>query len=89
MTATDLAPKAIMVVDDESDILLIFKMSLERAGYAVYAFTNAGEALEHFKSNKDQYGLIISDVRMPSISGLEFASRLDRKSTRLNSSHQI
>jgi len=76
MTATELAPKAIMVVDDESDILFVFKMSLERAGFSVSTFTTAADALEHFKLNKDRYGLIISDVRMPSIGGIEFASKV-------------
>jgi len=65
-----------MVVDDESDIVVIFRRSLELAGYGVFAFTDPIEALEDFKLNKDRYGLIISDVRMPRMSGLEFAAKI-------------
>lgn len=78
MTSTDTATtsKAIMIVDDESDIVLIFRRSLELAGYSVFAFTDAIEALEHLKLYMDKYGLIISDVRMPNMTGLEFATKV-------------
>lgn len=76
MTTEEFSPKAIMVVDDESDIVVIFRRSLELAGYGVFAFTDPIEALEDFKLNKDRYGLIISDVRMPRMSGLEFAAKI-------------
>lgn len=78
MTSTDISatPKAVMVVDDESDIVLIFRKSLELAGYGVFAFSDAVSALEHFRLNTDRYGLIISDVRMPRMSGIEFATKL-------------
>jgi DNA-binding NtrC family response regulator len=65
-----------MVIDDESDIILIFRKSLELSGYGVFAFTDPIEALEHFKLNKDRYGLIISDVRMPQMTGLELFTKI-------------
>jgi CheY-like chemotaxis protein len=77
MTSTDVssAPKAIMVVDDEDDIVYIFRKTLELAGYGVFAFTDPILALEHLRMNSDRYGLIVSDVRMPQLSGIEFASK--------------
>jgi DNA-binding NtrC family response regulator len=73
---TTTTSKAIMIVDDESDIVLIFRRSLELAGYNVFAFTDAIEALEHLKLYMDKYGLIISDARMPNMTGLEFATKV-------------
>jgi len=64
-----------MAVDDEPDILRIVELSLLRWGYAVDAFTNPVAALEHFKENASKYSLIITDIRMPSMSGSELARR--------------
>ena len=64
-----------MAVDDESDILWIVEIMLLRWGYAVDAFTDPVAALEHFKSNVSEYSLIITDIRMPDISGAELAKR--------------
>ena len=78
MTKTEFTklPKSIMIVDDEPDIGLVFKRSLELAGYNVIAFTNPHLALEDFKSNLDKYGLIISDYRMPEMNGMELIAKI-------------
>ena len=68
--------KAIMVLDDESDITLIFRRSLELGGCTVFAFTDPMDALEHLKINAERYGLVITDVRMPKMNGIEFANRV-------------
>ena len=68
--------KAIMVLDDESDITLIFRRSLELGGYTVFAITDPMDALEHLKINAERYGLVITDVRMPKMNGIEFANRV-------------
>ena len=68
--------KAIMVLDDESDITLLFRRSLELGGYTVFAFTDPMDALEYLKINAERYGLVITDVRMPKMNGIEFANRV-------------
>lgn len=65
--------KSILVLDDNGDIVAVIKKSLELAGYAVSGFTDAILALEHYRANSDKYSIIISDIRMPNITGLEFA----------------
>ena len=65
-----------MVLDDETDIVYILRKSLEFAGYGVFAFTDPAAAFEHFKLNVDRYGLIVTDVRMPIMSGIEFAQEI-------------
>jgi len=65
-----------MVLDDEDDIVYIFRKALQLSGFRVFAFTNPELALEHFKNNSDRYGLIITDVRMPQMNGIEFAEKV-------------
>jgi DNA-binding response OmpR family regulator len=67
---------SILVVDDELDIVLIFKQALNRQGYTVFGFTDPLLALEHFKLNSSDYGLVITDVRMPRMSGFELAANI-------------
>lgn len=67
---------SILVVDDELDIVLIFKQALSRQGYTVFGFTDPLLALEHFKVNSADYGLVITDVRMPQMSGFELAANI-------------
>lgn len=67
---------SILVVDDELDIVLIFKQALSRRGYTVFGFTDPLLALEHFKLNSSDYGLVITDVRMPRMSGFELAANI-------------
>jgi CheY-like chemotaxis protein len=78
MTSTDISTtsKAIMVVDDEADIVIVFDKSLSLAGYEVFSFTDPVQALEHFKMNPAKFGLIISDIRMPNMNGIEFATKV-------------
>jgi DNA-binding NtrC family response regulator len=64
----------ILIVDDEMDIVVIFRQALSKYGYTVFGFTDPALALEHFKSNAKNYALVISDVRMPHMNGFEFAA---------------
>jgi DNA-binding NtrC family response regulator len=68
--------QSILVVDDELDIVVIFKQALSRQGYTVFGFTDPLLALEHFKVNCEGYGLVIADVRMPRMSGFELAANI-------------
>ena len=63
--------KSILLVDDEPDIVYLFKYVLESRNYDVYGFTNPLEALKHYKPNCGRYGLVISDIRMPVITGFD------------------
>lgn len=59
----------ILVVDDEEDILVTLKDILEEEGYTVDIESNPRDALEKIKQN--EYDLVISDLKMPSMSGEE------------------
>jgi two-component system, cell cycle response regulator CpdR len=68
--------QSILVVDDEEDIAIVLKEMLEKYDFDVDAFTNSEEALEHFKSREKKYSLVISDIRMPGMSGIQLAKRI-------------
>lgn len=66
----------IMIVDDESGIRRVLTDLLEDEGYRVVAVRNGSEALNHLHTNVDLPCLILLDMLMPEVSGVEFLSRL-------------
>ena len=67
----------IMLVDDEPDVLYTYKCFLSSRGYNVVTFTNPREALIHFvQSDPSYYGLVILDIRMPHLNGLQLFHKL-------------
>jgi DNA-binding NtrC family response regulator len=65
-----------MIIDDEIDITNLFKEILINAGYQVEDFNDPLKALDECKTNHEKYGLIISDVRMPKMSGIELVKQI-------------
>ena len=64
--------KIIGIVDDEMDITILFRDALSTvSGISVFTFTDPKLALEHFRVNKQAYILMISDLRMPGMNGIE------------------
>jgi len=66
----------LLVVDDDPDIVQVLKMGLVKNGFLVEAFTNPEEALQSFKSNAESYCLLLSDMRMPSLSGIQLSKKV-------------
>ena len=65
------------VVDDELDIAQLFRDALQTTnGFTIFAFTDPKAAFEHFALNREDYTLIISDLRMPSINGMELIKKI-------------
>ncbi|MBI1860868.1 MAG: sigma-54-dependent Fis family transcriptional regulator [Deltaproteobacteria bacterium] len=64
----------ILIVDDEESIREFFEIMLKREGYQVLTAGNGVEALEILK--KQSADLIISDIQMPEMSGLELLSKV-------------
>jgi CheY-like chemotaxis protein len=66
--------KAILVADDDPDILNIVSMSLETQGYSVHKATNGREAVELAKEHHPD--LVLMDMMMPVVSGYEAVAEL-------------
>jgi CheY-like chemotaxis protein/predicted transcriptional regulator len=67
----------LLIVDDDPDILQVLKQGLlKKNRFLVDAFTNPEEALQSFKANAKAYRLMLSDIRMPSLSGIQLARKV-------------
>ena len=66
----------LLVVDDDSDIAYVLKQGLLKNRFLVTAFTSPEEAIKNFKSNSEDYDLMLSDIRMPGISGIKLARKV-------------
>jgi DNA-binding NtrC family response regulator len=65
------------VVDDELDLMSLFRDALSQIEDTnVIGFNDSTQALEHFKLNQSDYGLILSDFRMPNIDGMELLKKV-------------
>ncbi|RZB32554.1 MAG: hypothetical protein SRB2_04246 [Desulfobacteraceae bacterium Eth-SRB2] len=59
----------ILFIDDEESLVKMGNQRLERLGYTVDAMTSPIEALELFRSQPDQFDLVITDLTMPKMTG--------------------
>jgi two-component system cell cycle sensor histidine kinase/response regulator CckA len=66
----------LLIVDDDPDIVQVLKMGLLKNRFLVDAFTNPEEALQSFKSHAESYCLLLSDIRMPGLSGMQLARKV-------------
>ncbi len=66
----------ILVIDDDAIACEFLQEALSRAGYEVDAFTSAKKAL---RENLSAYDLLMSDIRMPDIDGLQFLRQVHEK----------
>ncbi len=67
---------SILVVDDEEELSTLFQHAIEAMGLDAISFTDPLPAFEYFKDNPNKIQLVITDLRMPGISGLELAKRV-------------
>ena len=66
----------ILFVDDEQPIVSMAHQILERLGYQVTPRTSSVEALEAFRAKPDAFDLVITDMTMPNMTGIELTSGL-------------
>jgi PAS domain S-box-containing protein len=68
----------ILLVDDEEVLVAIGRDMLQTLGYGVVAKTNSAEALDAFITNPSGYDLVISDMTMPNMTGVELSREIRR-----------
>ena len=67
---------SIIVVDDEMELASLFKTFLINSGYNAVSFSDPLLALEYFKETPNKHSLIITDMRMPGMCGIELAIKV-------------
>jgi nitrogen-specific signal transduction histidine kinase/CheY-like chemotaxis protein len=63
----------ILFVDDEKAITDFARIALEMMGYEVFATTNSLEAMEIFQADPGKFDLVITDLTMPKLTGIDLA----------------
>lgn len=66
----------IVITDDEPHVLRVLKMSLEKEGYEVEAFSNGADALEHIQQFPPD--VLITDIQMPRMTGEELCKHIQQ-----------
>ena len=68
--------ESILIVDDETLIVEMYRNFLERAGYRVNAQTNSLRTLEIFREQSQTFDLVITDNTMPNLDGVQLAKEM-------------
>ena len=66
----------ILLVDDEKDILDLFTEYLSSNGFNTISFQNPLDALEYFYKNQSNCSLVITDYKMPQMSGIDLIKKI-------------
>ena len=76
--------KYVLLVDDEKDILFLYSECLKSDGYQTISFDNPIEALNYLNKNDNisNCSLVITDYKMPQMSGLDLVKKIREKDSR-------
>jgi CheY-like chemotaxis protein len=72
-------PIRVLIVDDTPEVRLLLKGLLERANFQVWTAEDGPSALHRFREMRP--GLVILDIRMPGMNGIEVARRIRQSSS--------
>ena len=68
----------VLLVDDDPSVLVATRRVLTRLGYRVTESRDGSEALAHYRADPRGYDLVLSDLSMPGITGLQLAEEVER-----------
>ena len=71
----------ILLIDDEKDILDLFSEYLKSNGFNTIPFDNPVKAIKYFYQNPNNCSLVITDYKMPQMSGIDLIKKIKEKDT--------
>lgn len=71
-----LSPGKVMLIGSENAAIAKGLAALQASGYGASGFTDPAKALAEFRRNPKQYALVVSDMRLPCMSGFQLARRI-------------
>jgi DNA-binding NtrC family response regulator len=63
----------VLYLDDDAELGVLLADALGKLGHSVSLFSNAAAAWEGFRESPETFDLVLTDMSMPGMSGLEFA----------------
>ncbi|MDH5656174.1 MAG: response regulator [Spirochaetia bacterium] len=69
--------KNIILIDDEKVIVNLLEMILKKYNFSVKSFSDPGMALDFVQEKNEKFDLVITDLSMPGMSGLELAKKIN------------
>ena len=70
----------ILIAEDDESMLNFLSLALKRAGHDVHIEKDGTKALQAFDTTDDAYDLLLTDIVMPGIDGIELAQKVTEKS---------
>ena len=68
----------VLIVDDEKDLVAMYRRGLESLGYTVETCEDGQQALERITRDPDRYDIVVTDMTMPRLTGLELIGQVRR-----------
>ncbi len=68
----------ILIVDDSQSMLTSVRHALEKGGFAVIEATDGEVALDLIKKHKDELSMIVCDLNIPKVDGIQVLERIER-----------
>lgn len=76
-------PLSVLIVDDEIELASLYRTYLEESDYNVISFTDPLLAFEYYKQNIRRFTHVLTDLRMPHMSGIELASKIRKLNSKV------
>jgi signal transduction histidine kinase/ActR/RegA family two-component response regulator len=73
--------KRILLLDDDKSVLTLVKRRLTGLGYQITAFSDCYKALDTYRDEPEKFDLVVSDLNMPQMTGIQFANKVQIIST--------
>jgi two-component system cell cycle sensor histidine kinase/response regulator CckA len=68
--------ESVLLVEDETELRMVFEMILKKAGYKVTSASHGQEGLDKFKSGSEKFDFVITDLIMPKMGGKAMADKI-------------